>query len=489
MAVRYGAGLETWELYNHMAANNITTCAAGVGTVGAGGGWFGYGGHGFLTSFYGLGADQALSIDVVTADGRFVTADPYRNRDLFFAIRGGGGCKEPAIISRPRVRPVLGVISIARLTIRTATWGVVISVVMKAFPPVNTTSSSLSFQVTGKPATTAPSSRNDTKPTNSTRPFNGNVDSVDTFWEGVSLYLRFSRKIVDAGGLGFNYIYPRGGESFSFTTTSTFPNKTSEEVVAFMQPLYDDLAAAGIPAVNPPKPLSRPFGSKRERPGASPTNTRYRSRFFPRRLWDDDTLWQKGMDSIRAAVEAGYDFHGNCQGPTREVAGWPGRDNAVNPAWRRTAMHAMLMTTQPTGLTAAEAEEEDLRIKQYMDVWRELMPESGSYMNEGDPGEPNWQHTYYGYNYPRLLDIKRDTDPWGVFWAPTTVGSEEWEVRVVDGYPNSQNGRLCRAKASWDDEGDDDDGDYDDDGDDGDDDDEGEWAGWGGEGDGDGDDD
>lgn len=152
-------------------------------------------------------------------------------------------------------------------------------------------------------------------------------------------------------------------------------------------------------------------------------------------------------------------------------------------------MHAMLMTTQPTGLTAAEAEQEDLRIKQYMDVWRELMPESGSYMNEGDPGEPNWQHTYYGYNYPRLLDIKRDTDPWGVFWAPTTVGSEEWEVRVVDGYPNSQNGRLCRAKASWDDEGDDDDGDYDDDGDDGDDDDEGEWAGWGGEGDGDGDDD
>jgi FAD/FMN-containing dehydrogenase len=97
MAVRYGAGLETWELYNHMAANNISTCAAGIGTVGAGGGWFGYGGHGYLTSFYGLGADQALSIDVVTADGRFVTADPYKNKDLFFAIRGGGGCKKPRL--------------------------------------------------------------------------------------------------------------------------------------------------------------------------------------------------------------------------------------------------------------------------------------------------------------------------------------------------------------------------------------------------------
>ena len=95
MAVRYGSGLETWELFNQMAAHNITMVAAGVGTVGAGGGWFGYGGHGYLTSFYGLGSDQALSIQVVTADGRLVTADPNTNRDLFFAIRGGGGGELP----------------------------------------------------------------------------------------------------------------------------------------------------------------------------------------------------------------------------------------------------------------------------------------------------------------------------------------------------------------------------------------------------------
>lgn len=367
------------------------------------------------------------------------------------------------------------------LTSRTGTWGVVISVVMKAYPPINLTSSSLTFQV-------APSKGGlENAPGNGTssavlRPFNGNVDGVDTFWKGVDLYLRFSRKIVDAGGLGFNYIYPLGDNSFSFTTSSTFPNKTSDEVFAFMQPLYDDLVAAGIPATNPPNPVPRLFGSRSERPGASPGNTRYRSRFFPRRLWDDDALWDRGMASIRAAVEAGYEFHGNCQAPTLEVAGWPGRDNAVNPAWRRTAMHAMLMTTQPTGLTAAEAEAEDLRIKKHMDVWRELMPESGSYMNEGDPGEPDWQNAYYGDNYPRLLDIKRQTDPWGAFWAPTTVGSEYWEVRVVDGYPNSQNGRLCRAGAGWGDGDDGDDGSGDDDGGWGDDDgDDGERGGEEGE--------
>lgn len=345
---------------------------------------------------------------------------------------------------------------------------------MKAYPPVNITSTSLNFQVAApRPAFNLTGSWNATLPNGTVvpitlppRPFAGSLDSADTFWEGVGIYLRFSRNIVDAGGLSFNYVYPLGNNTFSFTASSTFPNKTADEVVALMEPLYASLNAAGIPSTNPTRLSPSPFGRPRERPGAAPGNARYRSRFFPRGHWDDDGLWNKTMASIRGAVEAGYNFHGNCQGPSREVAGWPGADSAVNPAWRRAAMHAMLMTTQPTGLTAAEATAEDERIKEYMDVWRELTPGSGSYMNEGDPGEPDWQATYFGHNYPRLLDIKRDTDPWGVFWAPTTVGSEDWEVRVVDGYPNSQNGRLCRVKG---DDGDDDEGDDDDD-DDGDDD-------------------
>jgi hypothetical protein len=49
------------------------------------------GGHGFHTSKFGLGADQILSLELVTADGRFITADPSTNTDLFWALRGGGG--------------------------------------------------------------------------------------------------------------------------------------------------------------------------------------------------------------------------------------------------------------------------------------------------------------------------------------------------------------------------------------------------------------
>ncbi|KAI0006746.1 hypothetical protein F4779DRAFT_629628 [Xylariaceae sp. FL0662B] len=403
MAIQVGSGVEAWEVYNIMAAQNATAVAAGCSTVGGNGGWMSSGGHSSITSSFGLGADQVLSLGVVTADGRFVTADPFTNQDLFFALRGGGG----------------------------ATYGIITSAIMKAYPPVNMTTSSLSLAVSPVPGS-------------------GSVADVDTFWQGVGLYYRFSAEILDAGGYGFSYIFPMANNTFRFTTSSQFPGKTSAEVFAFMQPLYEQLASLGINATNPRNPSSRLYGSPGGRgTGDQPVNTRYRSRLLPRANWEDDELFERTVGAIRTAVEAGFandfHFHGTLTSPTAAVAGWPGRDAAVNPAWRSNRMHAMLMDSQPAGLTARQARDRDATMQGYMDLLRRVSPSAGSYMNEGDPGEPDWQQAFYGANYPRLLEIKRARDPWGVFWAPTTVGSEGWAVDPVDGYPNSQNGRLCQV--------------------------------------------
>ena len=55
------------------------------------GGYVQGGGYGFTARIFGMNCDQVLAIRVMLSDGRIVTADAQRNRDLFWAVRGGTG--------------------------------------------------------------------------------------------------------------------------------------------------------------------------------------------------------------------------------------------------------------------------------------------------------------------------------------------------------------------------------------------------------------
>ena len=93
-----------------MAKHNailVTASNPDVGLVG----WLTGGGHGPLSSTYGMGADNLLEATVVTASGDILVTNPCLHSDLFFAIRGGGG----------------------------GTYGVVTEVVVKTYPDPETT--------------------------------------------------------------------------------------------------------------------------------------------------------------------------------------------------------------------------------------------------------------------------------------------------------------------------------------------------------------
>ena len=75
------------DVYRFAAENNLTIVGGADPHVGIGG-WISYGGHGPVSAYYGLGADQVLEMDIVTADGVLRTVNETSDADLFWALRG-----------------------------------------------------------------------------------------------------------------------------------------------------------------------------------------------------------------------------------------------------------------------------------------------------------------------------------------------------------------------------------------------------------------
>jgi FAD/FMN-containing dehydrogenase len=99
------AGVLWGEYDRETQAFGLATPGGRMTTTGVGGFTLG-GGYGWLSPVYGLACDNLLSVDVVTADGRIVSASADVNPDLFWGIRGGGGNFGVVTSYRFRLHPV-----------------------------------------------------------------------------------------------------------------------------------------------------------------------------------------------------------------------------------------------------------------------------------------------------------------------------------------------------------------------------------------------
>ena len=128
--------------------------------------------------------------------------------------------------------------------------------------------------------------------------------------------------------------------------------------------------------------------------------------------------------------------------PSKSLAGAPSeilaaaRDTATNPALLDAFALAIVGGHGPPVYPDIAGHAPDVaRARRSADAMaratselRSLIPNPGSYVAESDFFEKDWQHAFWGDNYPRLRAIKAQYDPNGLFFVHHGVGSEDWSA-------------------------------------------------------------
>ncbi|KFZ01466.1 hypothetical protein V501_09986 [Pseudogymnoascus sp. VKM F-4519 (FW-2642)] len=311
-----------------------------------------------------------------------------------------------------------------------ATYGVVTSVVFKVYPVMKATAVQFSFA------------------SNSTAP--GGV-SVDSFWAGARAYFDYFIPHTEAGAYSYFSIVGTAPGEYLFNMLPFFaPNMTQAETAELLAPWLDDLKGLGIevdPVYFPADNFHDAWdaGFPLEAVGGSAAKTG--GRLFPRKNWEDEALLNATFDAIKYPVEEGGMFLGfNIAAPGLGRRGSALPDNAVNPAWRETVLHAIAVIFLLDPSPEAIAVQSERLTMDWLGRWRDVSPGAGAYASEADVTEPDVQQSFYGDSkYPRLYALKKKMDPYGLFYAPTAVGSEDWYVTDQIEWLPTQNGRLCRV--------------------------------------------
>ncbi|CAK43437.1 restculine oxidase precursor [Aspergillus niger] len=404
-AIKLGAGVQVSEAYDFGKELNLTVIGGGCLSVGVAGGFTLGGGHSPLSSMYGMAADQVLALEVVLADGRFITATSKQNSDVFWMLLGGGG----------------------------STIGVVTSMTVKAYPQLPTTLVTFNWTMNDTP-------------------------NAEAFWAAFQSYLDNFEDFVNAGTYGYYFLGSSGaekGEASSGETDYNFrmvsfvaPNMTVPETQNLLKPWFDTLNSLNV-SFTPIYSHADNFYEVWEEDNF-PLETggldiyKLASRLLPRNVFENQDLRNRNFLAQKDAVDKGLfimGFHISGKGSAVE----PPTNIAVLPAWRDALSHVIVATEWDFTSSWETVYNSSLFVTDWMDALREISPDSGAYMNEGDLLEPNFQQAFYGANYPRLYELKQKYDPTGLFFALTAVGSEDWEVQVTDPLPYSwnNNGRLC----------------------------------------------
>lgn len=156
----------------------------------------------------------------------------------------------------------------------------------------------------------------------------------------------------------------------------------------------------------------------------------YTSRWLPKALFAEP----ERMANILFAASRKWSaqvFFNKGQAAVAEEARVRNRDTSVNPVVHDSPA-LIIIAANDNGAPGVAGHEpnatkgayERAQVRAAMKIITDATPGSGSYVNETDYFEPDWQKSFWGANYDRLLSIKQKYDADGVFRCHHCVGSE-----------------------------------------------------------------
>jgi hypothetical protein len=276
-----------------------------------------------MATLHGMGADNALEFKVVTADGLHRTANSFRNKDLFWALRGGGP----------------------------STFGVVTEVTFKTFPEQQTAAVSISVATP-----------------NST-----------LMWAGVEAFHKRANDYVDQGMFVYWEMFFGSFRVKPFVA----PNMNKTQLTTFLQPLFTELNTLGVPYTttnNDYPTFFQLYEAEFEGEGAGAaalTGGRIMTR-------SDITNHHPAiMDAYKSVASPPPPFSSLFGGIVGHIVGpghgRPSVNNSVNPVWRQASSFSIYTTFTSI---AGQATAQDLLTNVWGENFKNAAPNGGAYVNE-----------------------------------------------------------------------------------------------------------
>ncbi len=404
-AVTVGAGARWVSAYD-MATTQHGHYVQGGGcaTVGAAGGFTQGSGFGSWSKKFGTGAANVLQFKIVTADGKLLTANRYQNPKLFWAVRGGGGGTFGVVTQMTlKAHPLPKHFALVQGTIEAKSNGAYRTLLQRFVPFIN---KNLSNEHWGENLSFGPD--------NKIKIFllSQGFTKADVYkaWAPMQAFVDQAPKLYNMH-LNVFEIPPRQMWNYNFYAKH-YPKLVTQNT----------------------GPDARPgeFWWTTNSGEVSTYWYTYQSWWLPQKLFTQKQGIRLANIFYKVSRLDKFSFHlqKGLSGASKEAIART-RDTAIHPA-AFDAVGLIIMSAgsnntypgvsgyAPNNKMAHLAVN---KINKAMRFFINAAPQAGSYANEADYFQKNWQQAFWGANYPRLLAIKHRYDPNNIFNCHHCVGS------------------------------------------------------------------